>query len=85
VEELLADADEGNSLDVDLDSKTIFRQKTSSSISFEVDDFRRHCLLNGIDDIGLTLQKSQKISEFELKRSLSEPWFDNAAQLLVKL
>jgi 3-isopropylmalate/(R)-2-methylmalate dehydratase small subunit len=39
--------------------------------SFEIDAFRRHCLLNGLDDIGLTLQNEAKISEFEQHRSFS--------------
>ena len=45
-----------------------------STIAFEVDPFRKHCLLNGLDDIGLTLQRQPAIEAFEAKRKTSEPW-----------
>ncbi|MGH9818619.1 MAG: 3-isopropylmalate dehydratase small subunit [Pyrinomonadaceae bacterium] len=59
-------------LTVDLESKTI-RDSNSPGISFEIDDFRRHCLLNGLDDIGLTLQHESSISAFEDKLARSTP------------
>ena len=43
-------------------------------ITFEVDSFKKHCLLNGLDDIGLTLQKESSISSYEEKQKASEPW-----------
>ncbi len=43
-------------------------------VSFEIDPYRRHCLLNGLDDIGLTLQKKAAIRDYEAKRKLSQPW-----------
>ena len=58
----------GYALTVDLNTKKI----TSSdglSFSFEVDEFRRHCLLNGLDDIGLTLQDEEKIRQYETKQA----------------
>jgi 3-isopropylmalate/(R)-2-methylmalate dehydratase small subunit len=45
----------------------------AKSFSFEVDDFRRHCLLNGLDDIGLTLQVADDIRAFEAKALASSP------------
>jgi 3-isopropylmalate/(R)-2-methylmalate dehydratase small subunit len=39
-----------------------------------VDAFRRHCLLNGLDEIGLTLQQTEKIKQFEQKRRTEQPW-----------
>ncbi len=42
--------------------------------TFEVDSFRRHCLLNGLDDIGLTLQHVEEIKVFEAKRRIEQPW-----------
>jgi 3-isopropylmalate/(R)-2-methylmalate dehydratase small subunit len=60
-------------LTVDLASQTITRPD-GQKISFEVDPFRKHCLLNGLDDIGLTLQKQDKIDAFEAQRRLSQPW-----------
>ena len=76
---LMADADAGKTLDIDLESQTINRIG-GSKISFEIDAFRKHCLLNGLDDIGLTLQKSDKIKSFEKSRSTTSPWLDNASQ-----
>jgi 3-isopropylmalate/(R)-2-methylmalate dehydratase small subunit len=43
-------------------------------ISFEIDAFRKHCLLNGLDDIGLTLEDADAIHAYEKKRKQSEPW-----------
>lgn len=79
VDSLMSDAELGKYLDIDLENQKIYREN-GESLSFEVDAFRKHCLLNGLDDIGLTMQKSQKISEFEKKRTQSQPWFDNATQ-----
>jgi 3-isopropylmalate/(R)-2-methylmalate dehydratase small subunit len=43
-------------------------------VKFEIDPFRKHCLLNGLDDIGLTMQKSAAIDVFEAKRKQAQPW-----------
>ncbi|MNZ91485.1 3-isopropylmalate dehydratase small subunit [compost metagenome] len=43
-------------------------------LSFEIDAFRKHCLLNGLDDIGLTLQDGEAIAAFEAKHRASQPW-----------
>ncbi|HVX60588.1 MAG TPA: 3-isopropylmalate dehydratase small subunit [Pirellulales bacterium] len=59
-----AAAHPGYKLSIDLESKTI-SDEHGLKLSFEVDDFRRHCLLNGLDDIGLTLQHADKISAYE--------------------
>ncbi|OOV88307.1 3-isopropylmalate dehydratase small subunit [Oceanospirillum linum] len=64
---------EGYRLTVDLDAKEI-RTPSGRSITFDVDDFRRHCLINGLDDIGLTLEKSDAIKAFEAKHQASQPW-----------
>ncbi len=67
----LADKSDGNyELTVDLGNQ-IITDNQGFQTSFEVDAFRRHCLLNGLDDIGLTLQNETKISEFEQHRSFS--------------
>ncbi len=57
-------------LSIDLAAGTI-RDEHGLSLSFEVDAFRRHCLLNGLDDIGLTLKQADKISAFEAARGLA--------------
>ena len=51
-------------LSIDLENQKILRSN-GASIQFEVDDFKKYCLLNGLDDIGLTLKNFEKISEFE--------------------
>ncbi|MNN80722.1 3-isopropylmalate dehydratase small subunit [compost metagenome] len=43
-------------------------------LNFEIDAFRKHCLLNGLDDIGLTLQDHEAIATFEAKHRASQPW-----------
>jgi 3-isopropylmalate/(R)-2-methylmalate dehydratase small subunit len=58
---------------VDLESQTI-TGPDGGSISFEVDAFRKHCLLNGLDDIGLTQVKADKIKSYEEKLSQDRPW-----------
>lgn len=76
VSELFAavEATEGYVLEVDLESQTITRPD-GSSIGFEVDSFRKHCLLNGLDDIGLTLEEADKIRGFENKWRDTSPWY----------
>ena len=43
-------------------------------VHFELDAFRKHCLLNGLDDIGLTMVKSEKITDHEVKVKAARPW-----------
>lgn len=59
------EANEGAQITVDLESMTV--SANGKSYSFEIDEFRRHCLLNGLDNIGLTLQHEDKIAEYEAK------------------
>ncbi|MBS0346514.1 MAG: 3-isopropylmalate dehydratase small subunit [Proteobacteria bacterium] len=63
----------GYRLTVDLETKTITRPD-GKVIPFDVDAFRRECLLNGWDDIGLTLRHADKIREFEARRRIDQPW-----------
>ena len=72
---LLADAAdiENPELKIDLNLQKILRPN-GATISFEIDPFRKECLLNGLDDIGLTLEKSEIIRSYEQKRSSSLPW-----------
>ena len=58
---------QGYRLTVDLEQKRITSTDDGIAWSFEVDDFRRHCLLNGLDDIGLTLQHEEKIRQYEAR------------------
>lgn len=72
---LLADASdtENPELKIDLESQTISRPN-GAAISFEIDPFRKECLLNGLDDIGLTLEKTEAIGSYEEGRKSSMPW-----------
>ena len=74
--QLMDDADNGaNSvLDIDLENQHIGRPN-GEKINFEIDEFRKHCLINGLDDIGLTMQKQSNIDDFEQKREAEKPWF----------
>jgi 3-isopropylmalate/(R)-2-methylmalate dehydratase small subunit len=66
-------AQEGYRLTVDLEARTV-TTPSGGSIPFEVDEFRRHCLLNGLDDIGLTLQHLDEIRAYEARRQKEAPW-----------
>lgn len=67
------EAEVGFRLAVDLDKQTI-TVPGGEVIAFEVDPFRKHCLLNGLDDIGLTLQHTAEISAFEARHRAAQPW-----------
>jgi 3-isopropylmalate/(R)-2-methylmalate dehydratase small subunit len=75
LEKLLDDADRGANatLTVDLEAQEI-RGPDGGVIKFELDAFRKHCLLNGLDDIGLTLAKASEIDSFEKKAAGARPW-----------
>ena len=62
---------------VDLDAQTV-TTPSGESFSFEVDNFRRHCLLNGLDDIGVTLEDAETIRAYEDARRKTAPWLFNA-------
>jgi 3-isopropylmalate/(R)-2-methylmalate dehydratase small subunit len=64
----------GFRLTIDLARQTIANADGSLVIPFDVDPFRKHCLLNGYDDIGLTLQHADEIRAFEAKRLAEQPW-----------
>lgn len=66
-------AKEGYELTVDLETQTV-TSPSGKTYSFEVDAFRKHCLLNGLDDIGLTLQQSDDIKSYEGTTKAARPW-----------
>jgi 3-isopropylmalate/(R)-2-methylmalate dehydratase small subunit len=68
-----AEAEEGYRLQVDLQAQTI-TTPSGEVIGFEVDEFRKYCLLNGLDDIGLTLQHADDIRAYEARRKQEAPW-----------
>ena len=75
VDALMEDAQKGENARITVDLET---QKVQSSdgleFSFEIDEFKKHCLLNGLDDIGLTMEKSSSIDSFEKKYQKQMPW-----------
>ncbi|RPD74478.1 hypothetical protein L226DRAFT_535357 [Lentinus tigrinus ALCF2SS1-7] len=74
--QLAEDGEQGLELEVDLVKQEVRSASGKLAFPFTVDPFRRHCLLNGLDDIALTLQKVSKIEEFEVQRSQVWPWLD---------
>jgi 3-isopropylmalate/(R)-2-methylmalate dehydratase small subunit len=75
VDELMEDAEKGANavMTVDLETQTITRPD-GEKVHFEVEPFRKHCLLNGLDDIGLTEQKAAEIGAYEEKARRTRPW-----------
>ncbi len=71
------EATEGYALTVDLAAQTVTRPD-GVAYAFEIDAFRKHCLLNGLDDIGLTLQDSDAIRAFETRHKAAQPWLFGA-------
>ena len=67
------EAQEGYSLSIDLETQQI-TTPAGQNIPFAIDDFRKHCLMNGLDDIGLTLDAADKIRAFEEQRANECPW-----------
>ena len=72
-------ASEGYELSVDLATQSV-TTPTGEKFSFDIDEFRKHCLLNGLDDIGLTLQEADSIREYEVQRKQQAPWLFGAIQ-----
>jgi len=75
VDLLMADSERGENarMTVDLEAQEI-TTSDGDVIKFDVDPFRKHCLLNGLDDIGLTLEKADSIQSFEAKAAQERPW-----------
>lgn len=75
VDKLMDDANRGANatLSVDLEAQEI-RGPDGGVIRFEIDPFRKHCLLNGLDNIGLTLEKEKAINDFEKRDAETRPW-----------
>ena len=75
VDQLMDDAQNGANatLTVDLENQTVTRPD-GQTVAFDVDAFRKHCLLNGLDDIGLTMEKAAAIETFETKAAQDRPW-----------
>ena len=75
LDQLMDDAENGANavLDIDLEAQEIIRP-SGEKVTFEIDEFRKHCLINGLDDIGLTMEKEENIDNFEKRRAAEQPW-----------
>jgi 3-isopropylmalate/(R)-2-methylmalate dehydratase small subunit len=75
VDVLMKDAEKGSNarIEVDLEAQTV-TTSDGETFSFEVDALKKHCLLNGLDDIGLTMEKAASIDAYESKLQVSHPW-----------
>jgi 3-isopropylmalate/(R)-2-methylmalate dehydratase small subunit len=73
VDRLLEVARAGHSIDVDLDTQTVTTQ-FQDRFAFEIDPFRKHCLLNGLDEVALTLDRQEAIGTFESRRAGAQGW-----------
>ncbi|HEY1382856.1 MAG TPA: 3-isopropylmalate dehydratase small subunit [Dongiaceae bacterium] len=75
VDKLMDDANRGANAIVSIDlEKQEIRGPDGGCVKFEIDAFRKHCLLNGLDDIGLTMQKAANIDSYEQKARVGQPW-----------
>src|SRR5258708_7719239 len=79
-EQLVEDAKKGANatMTVDLEKQTVTRPD-GEVIRFEIDPFRKHCLVNGLDEIGLTMAADKKIDSYEERQRLSQPWLSSTA------
>lgn len=78
VDLLMEDAKQGFEVEVDLPNQRIKSDGHAGELSFDIDPFRKRCLLEGLDDIGLTLQQEELIAEYEQQCSKRTPWVDGA-------
>ena len=75
------EAEAGREIEVDLVNQVVKSDDGRVLAAFDVDEFRKNCLVKGLDDIGLTLQMEAKISAFEARRSKEWPWLDGSGYL----
>jgi len=71
-----AEGQPGYRLAIDLEEQSV-TTPGGDTFNFEIDAFRKHCLMNGLDEIGLTLEHADKIKAFEAKRQKQQPWLFN--------
>ncbi|KAL9110626.1 MAG: hypothetical protein Q9227_004803 [Pyrenula ochraceoflavens] len=81
LEKIAAEAKAGHEIEVDLENQVVRDSHGQELAKFEVESFRKHCLVNGLDDIGLTMQMEDKITHFERKRTRDTPWLDGTGYM----
>ncbi|NVE93396.1 3-isopropylmalate dehydratase small subunit [Altererythrobacter lutimaris] len=80
IDRLMEVASEEQEITVDLDSQTV-TTLYQDRFEFEVDPFRKHCLMNGLDEVGITLQSDATIGQFESKRAGAMPWIAHGTNI----
>ena len=80
IDKLMDDASRGSNaiIEVDLEKQEI-KGPDGGTVHFDIDPFRKHCLLNGLDDIGLTMEKKSEIDDFEARQKEQQPWLHAAS------
>ena len=80
IDKLMDDASRGSNaiIEVDLEKQEI-KGPDGGTVHFDIDPFRKHCLLNGLDDIGLTMEKKSEIDTFEERQKEAQPWLHAAS------
>jgi 3-isopropylmalate dehydratase len=81
LDNVAAEAKAGREIEVDLPNQVVRTADGKELAKFEVEEFRKHCLVNGLDDIGLTMQMEDKIRKFEKRRTEETPWLDGSGYL----
>jgi 3-isopropylmalate dehydratase len=81
IDAIAAEARAGREVEVDLPNQLIKNAAGEKICSFDVEEFRKHCLVNGLDDIGLTMQQEDKISTFEKRMTEKTPWLNGTSYL----
>jgi 3-isopropylmalate dehydratase len=81
LENIAAHAKRGEEIEVDLPAQEIKDEKGNVLAKFDVEPFRKHCLVEGLDDIGLTMQMDDKITKYESLRTRDYPWLDGTAYM----
>ncbi|SLM40809.1 3-isopropylmalate dehydratase [Lasallia pustulata] len=81
LQRIAEEAKAGNEIEVDLLNQRINDASGNKLAEFEVEEFKKHCLVNGLDDIGLTMQMEDKIKKFEDRRTMDTPWLDGSGYL----
>ena len=81
LKKIAAEAEAGREIEINLPGQTVTDAQGNELAKFEVESFRKHCLVNGFDDIGLTMQSNDKIVEFERRRTQDYPWLDGTGYM----
>lgn len=81
LENITGEARAGRKIEIDLPAQEIRNESSVKITSFDVEEFRKHCLVNGLDDIGLTMQIEDKIKNYEERMEVETPWIGDSGYL----